>query len=133
MKEEVQDMNEKNATQKTDDGGGRPQVAADTTYDPMPSPAEAYANTGQANPTPGQDSPPEDHDADAIGSNYPSVRKGGSRDEAGRSGVGRQERSASDIEQRLGDGHSLRAGDRKIPFGGAGTPAASDLAHMPNG
>lgn len=107
-------------------GGGddRHEVADDASYDPMPSPAEAYANTGQANTDPYRDASSVDIDTDAIDSNYPSVREDDARGDhmqqsrAGRSGVGRQKHSASDMEQPRGDGNSLRDGDRNVPIGG---------------
>ena len=41
------------------DGDARSPMADHTAYDPMPSPAAAYANTGQANAAPGQRVPGE--------------------------------------------------------------------------
>lgn len=41
--------------------------AQDTSYDPMPSPAEAYANTGQANTEPQRDAPADNGDPRGVG------------------------------------------------------------------
>jgi hypothetical protein len=108
-------------------------AAHDASLQPVSSPAAAYANTGQANPQPGRGTLDDDTDTDEIDSNYPSVRKGdgtpddamrGRRSQAGQSGVGLQQRSASDLEQPSGDGNYQRDGDRDIAI--TGDPDAAD-------
>jgi hypothetical protein len=89
-------------------GSGRP-----------PSPAEDYANTGQAATGPGLREPDGSDDIDDVGDlelDYPSVRttRGPGDPLANRSGVGPQQRSESDLEQPRGDGHYRKEGDRDI-------------------
>lgn len=81
-----------------------------------PSPAENYANTGQAATGPGLREPDGSDDVDDIELDYPSVRTkmnpGDPR--ANESGVGLQRRSESDMEQPRGDGSYQRDGDREM-------------------
>jgi hypothetical protein len=84
--------------------------------DNSPSPAENYANTGQAATGPGLREPDGTDDVDDTELNYPSVR---TREKSGDplandSGVGLQQRSESDLEQPSGDGNYQKDGDRNI-------------------
>ena len=81
-----------------------------------PSPAEDYANTGQAATGPGLREPDGNDDVDDVELDYPSVRTRSNPGDplAQRSGVGVQQRSESDLEQPRGDGHYQRDGDRDV-------------------
>jgi hypothetical protein len=82
------------------------------------SPAEAYANTGQAATEPGLREPGDTGDDNDVDANYPSTKKHrGKIDPLARgSGVGRQRRAESDLEQPRGDGSYQKDGDREIPI-----------------
>jgi hypothetical protein len=81
-----------------------------------PSPAEDYANTGQAATGPGLREPDGTDDVDDTELNYPSMRtkKNPGDPLANHSGVGLQQRSESDLEQPRGDGNYQKVGDRDI-------------------
>jgi hypothetical protein len=81
-----------------------------------PSPAEDYANTGQAATGQGLREPDGNDDVDDIELDYPSVRTKKSQGDprANESGVGLQQRSESDMEQPQGEGDYQKDGDREI-------------------
>jgi hypothetical protein len=102
--------------------------AARDTYDPMPSPALAYANTGQAIATPARSASADTGDAHDGASNDQHAGKKKARDNprpsrAGNSGTGRQHRAESNLGQPRGDGNFQRKGDRHAPV--AGKPGSS--------
>lgn len=78
------------------------------------SPAEDYANTGQAATGPGLREPDGSEEVDEV--DYPSVRtkKNPGDPLANDSGMGLQQRSESDLEQPRGDGNYRKDGDRNV-------------------
>lgn len=56
----------------------------DTPYDPMPSPAAAYANTGQANTEPQRDAPADDSDDSGVA--HPAEHASGRTTKRGKKG-----------------------------------------------
>lgn len=81
------------------------------------SPAEDYANTGQAATGPGLREPDgSDDDEGDVELDYPSVRTSSHPGDplAHRSGMGPQQRTESGLEQPRGDGHYRKEGDREI-------------------
>jgi hypothetical protein len=93
-----------------------------------PSPAEDYANTGQAATGPGLSEPDGSDDVGDVELDYPSVRTKRNPGDplAHRSGVGLQQRSESDLEQPRGDGNYQRDGDRDIAIDTNPNPDTAD-------
>jgi hypothetical protein len=85
------------------------------------SPAEAYANTGQAATEPGLREPGDTSDANDgeagdVEANYASAKKHRGKVDPllHESGMGRQQRAESDLELPRGDGSYQKEGDREI-------------------
>jgi hypothetical protein len=80
------------------------------------SPAEAYANTGQAATEPGLREPGDTGDANDVDANDASAKKHRGKVDPllHESGMGRQQRAESDLELPRGDGSYQKNGDREI-------------------